>query len=33
MDAVGTDGRRLQHRGGGVIRFRPDGTGLELFAT
>ncbi len=33
MDAVGTDGRHLQHRGGGVIRFRPDGTGLELFAT
>ena len=33
MDAVGVDGRRLQHRGGGVIRVRPDGTGLELFAT
>jgi putative membrane-bound dehydrogenase-like protein len=33
MDAVGTDGRHLQHRGGGVIRFRPDGTGLELFST
>jgi len=32
MDAVGTDGRHLQHRGGGVIRFRPDGTGLELVA-
>lgn len=31
MDAVGTDGKHLQHRGGGVIRFRPDGTGLELF--
>jgi len=30
MDAVGTDGRHLQHRGGGVIRVRPDGTGLEL---
>ena len=30
MDAVGTDGRHLQHRGGGVIRFRPDGSGLEL---
>jgi putative heme-binding domain-containing protein len=33
MDAVGTDGRHLQHRGGGVIRFRPDGSGLEIFAT
>lgn len=32
MDAVGTDGRHLQHRGGGVIRFRPDGSGLEIFA-
>lgn len=31
MDAVGTDGKHLQHRGGGVIRFRPDGSGLELF--
>ncbi len=33
LKATGTDGRELQHRGGGVIRFRPDGTGLELFAT
>ncbi len=32
-DAVGSDGRRLQHRAGGVIRFRPDGSGLELFST
>jgi putative membrane-bound dehydrogenase-like protein len=32
-DAVGSDGRRLQHRSGGVIRFRPDGSGLELFST
>ncbi len=30
MDASGTDGRHLQHRGGGVVRFRPDGSGLEL---
>jgi putative membrane-bound dehydrogenase-like protein len=30
MDAEGTDGRHLQHRGGGVIRFRPDGSGIEL---
>ena len=33
MTATGTDGRTLQHRGGGVIRFRPDGSGLELFST
>lgn len=33
MDAVGTDGRHLQHRGGGVIRVRPDGTGLEIYST
>lgn len=33
LKATGTDGRTLQHRGGGVIRFRPDGSGLELFAT
>lgn len=32
-DAVGSDGRRLQHRAGGVIRFRPDGSGMELFST
>lgn len=32
MEAEGTDGRKLQLRGGGVIRVRPDGTGLELYA-
>ncbi len=32
MKAVGTDGRTVQHRGGGVTRFRPDGTGLEIFS-
>ncbi len=32
MAAEGTDGRHLQLRGGGVVRVRPDGTGLELFA-
>ena len=31
--AVGTDGRSLQFRGGGVVRVRPDGTGLELYST
>jgi putative heme-binding domain-containing protein len=33
MDAVGADGKHLQHRGGGVIRVRPDGTGLEIYST
>ena len=32
LQAEGTDGRKLQMRGGGVVRVRPDGTGLELFA-
>ncbi len=31
-EAVGRDGRKLQLRGGGVVRVRTDGTGLELFA-
>ncbi|HEY1048367.1 MAG TPA: c-type cytochrome, partial [Prosthecobacter sp.] len=29
----GTDGKTLQHRGGGVIRVRPDGSGLEIYST
>ncbi len=33
MKATGTDGRKLQLRGGGVVRVRPDGTGLELWAS
>ncbi len=33
LKATGTDGRTLQHRGGGVIRVRPDGTGLEVYST
>ncbi len=33
MNAEGTDGRKLTHRGGGVIRVRPDGTGLEMYST
>jgi putative membrane-bound dehydrogenase-like protein len=32
MSAEGTDGRKLQLHGGGVVRVRPDGTGLELYA-
>ena len=31
--AVGRDGRRLDLHGGGIVRMRPDGTGLEIFAT
>lgn len=33
MEAEGTDGRKLQHRGGGVIRVRPDGTELQIYST
>ncbi|WP_404307769.1 DUF7133 domain-containing protein [Neorhodopirellula lusitana] len=33
IDAEGTDGRKLTHRGGGVLRVRPDGTGLEVYST
>jgi putative membrane-bound dehydrogenase-like protein len=32
IKAVGTDGRQIQHRGGGVVRVRPDGTNLEIVA-
>jgi glucose/arabinose dehydrogenase len=32
VEATGSDGRKLQNRGGGVYRFRPDGSGLELFS-
>jgi putative membrane-bound dehydrogenase-like protein len=30
MKAVGADGKQLQHRGGSVVRVRPDGTNLEI---
>ncbi len=32
-EAVGTDGRKLELRGGGVVRVRTDGTGLELYSS
>jgi putative membrane-bound dehydrogenase-like protein len=32
-DATGSDGRTLQYRGGGVMRFRPDGSQMEMWAT
>ncbi len=31
--AVGRDGRRVDLQGGGILRLRPDGTGLEVFST
>src|SRR5690606_18837797 len=31
--AVGKDGAVVRMRGGGVIRFRPDGSGLEVVST
>jgi putative membrane-bound dehydrogenase-like protein len=31
--AVGTDGSKAELRGGGVLRLRPDGSGLEVFAS
>src|SRR5262249_22551315 len=30
---AGKDGRTIQFQGGGVIRIRPDGTGLEVVST
>ncbi len=33
LNATGTDGRQVSHRGGGIVRVRPDGTGLEVYAT
>lgn len=32
LNAEGADGTRLQLRGGGVVRVRPDGTGLEVYS-
>lgn len=32
LNAKGIDGRTLTLRGGGVVRVRPDGSGLEIFA-
>ncbi len=33
LNAEGADGRKLTHRGGGVIRVRTDGGGLEIYST
>jgi putative membrane-bound dehydrogenase-like protein len=32
LNAKGKDGTTITHRGGSVVRVRPDGTGLEIFA-
>jgi mono/diheme cytochrome c family protein/glucose/arabinose dehydrogenase len=32
QSAVGKDGTTIRHRGGSVVRVRPDGTGLEIYA-
>ncbi|MEM7232744.1 MAG: PVC-type heme-binding CxxCH protein [Planctomycetota bacterium] len=32
MEAEGADGRKLQLHGGGIVRVRPSGNGLELYA-
>jgi putative membrane-bound dehydrogenase-like protein len=31
--AVGRDGKRIDLHGGGILRLRPDGTGLEVYCT
>jgi putative membrane-bound dehydrogenase-like protein len=31
--AIGRDGRRVDLHGGGILRLRPDGTGLEVYCT
>ncbi|KLU01789.1 hypothetical protein RISK_006288 [Rhodopirellula islandica] len=33
LDAEGSDGKHLTHRGGGVLRVRPDGTDLQIYST
>ncbi len=33
QDCTGSDGKKLSLAGGGVVRFRPDGSGLEIFST
>jgi putative membrane-bound dehydrogenase-like protein len=33
LEAEGSDGRKVVHRGGGVIGVNPDGTGLEIYST
>lgn len=32
MEAEGADGTKLQMRGGGVVRVRPDGSGMHIFS-
>lgn len=32
-DATGRDGRKVSLHGGGILRLRPDGTGMEIYST
>ena len=32
VNATGADGRRLSKRGGGILRIRPNGSGMEVFS-
>jgi putative membrane-bound dehydrogenase-like protein len=33
FNCVGRDGKRIDMRGGGIVRMRPDGSGLEIYCT
>src|SRR5438876_1095892 len=33
FNCVGRDGKRIDMHGGGILRLRPDGTGLEIYCT
>lgn len=33
FNCVGRDGKRVDMRGGGIVRLHPDGTGLEIYCT
>ena len=33
LNATGADGRQISNRGGGIVRVRPDGSELEIYAT
>lgn len=33
LNATGTDGKQISNRGGGIVRVRPDGSNMEIYAT